>query len=378
MTLEPHTPESARRFLQQAEAFKLLVEGIPAITYVDACDDLSTALYVSPQATDILGFSPDTWIGDPGLWSRQIHPADRDWVVDRNLRTNATGEQFRAEYRMFASDGREVWIRDEAVLVNDDGGRPLFWRGVMLDITELKQAEAKLKRSLEMLRQAMSERRLLLERLEFAREEERRRIANDIHDDSIQVMASVSLRLQSILDSIPEDRRGDLVEVQAWVEEAIDRLRYLVFELHPPSLDRQGLVAALHEYLEKSGAEAGFEFGVDDLLEDEPTGELALAAYRITQEAITNVRKHAGAKRVNLLLEQKGTGYLVRLSDDGAGFSSSGPAQPGHLGLVAMRERAELADGWCKVESTPGEGTVVEVWLPFHGDRSSSVDPRSA
>lgn len=375
----PHSPESAARLLGEKGGFRHLIEGVPAIVYVDAVDDVSTALYMSPQSTEILGFTPDEWLASPDLWVKQMHPEDLDWVVDANIRSNATGEPFRAEYRLLAKDGRDVWIRDEATIVYDDDGRPLFWRGVMMDITELKRAEAKLKRSLDMLRGAMAERRMLLGRLEETREQERRRIAADIHDDSIQVMASVGLQLQTFYEHVSGDRREELRGLGDTVNQAIDRLRHLVFELRPPALDADGLVAALREYLQKTSKEAGFEFGIDDFLDDDPEGDARTTLYRIGQEAITNVRKHAGAARVNVLLETKGAGVLVRISDDGKGFSVDSPElpKPGHLGLIAMRERAELSGGWCNVESKPGEGTTVEFWLPTQAEDDSKGE-RSA
>jgi diguanylate cyclase (GGDEF)-like protein/PAS domain S-box-containing protein len=128
--------------LQEAEAkYRLLVEQIPVVTYVDAIDRSSTTLYVSPQVEEILGYSPEEWISDPRLWEKLLHPDDRERVLGENLRTNDTGEPFKAEYRLMAKDGRVVWVRDEAALVTDELGRRRFWQGVMVDITERKRAE---------------------------------------------------------------------------------------------------------------------------------------------------------------------------------------------------------------------------------------------
>ena len=366
MSQGPHTPESAREFLEMPDTYRLLVEGIPVITYVDAHDEQSTALYLSPQVEEVLGYAPIEWLSNPTLWLHVMNMEDRDRVHEISRRCNETGEPFHAEYRMHARDGREVWIRDEAVLVYDSNGRPLFWRGVMLDITELKRTEAKLKRSLDMLRQAMDERQLLLARLEEAREEERKRIAADIHDDSIQVMAAMSLRLQMLYDDVPEGKRPALMEVGDIVNEAIDRLRHLVFELRPPALDEEGLAAALNEYLEQIGAQAGFSYRLHDSLTSEPAGDARTVLYRIAQEAIGNIGKHAQAKYVSVYLETEGNGVTVRVTDDGVGFRTDLAArpEPGHLGMLAMRERAELAGGRFSIESTPGVGTTVEFWLP--------------
>jgi diguanylate cyclase (GGDEF)-like protein/PAS domain S-box-containing protein len=130
------------RKLREAEAkYRLLVEQIPVVTYVDAVDRSSSTLYMSPQVHEVLGYSPEEWTGDPSLWARLLHPDDRERVLAENTRTNATGEPFREEYRMFHRDGRVVWVQDEAALVTDDAGRPRFWQGVIVDITERKRAE---------------------------------------------------------------------------------------------------------------------------------------------------------------------------------------------------------------------------------------------
>jgi diguanylate cyclase (GGDEF)-like protein/PAS domain S-box-containing protein len=130
------------RRLQTAESkYRLLVEQTPVITYTDAFDEGSSTIYISPQVEDVLGYSPDAWIADPLLWKRLLHPDDRDRVLAEHRRTNETGDPFSVEYRLMASDGRAVWIRDDAAVVRDEAGRPQFWQGVMVDITDRKQAE---------------------------------------------------------------------------------------------------------------------------------------------------------------------------------------------------------------------------------------------
>ncbi|MGH2572972.1 MAG: putative bifunctional diguanylate cyclase/phosphodiesterase [Actinomycetota bacterium] len=134
--------EQELRRLQEAEAkYRLLVEQIPVITYIDSVDRNSSTIYMSPQVHEVIGYSPDEWMADPELWARLLHPDDRDRVLAENHRTNASGTPFRDEYRMFHRDGRVVWVRDEAALVIDEAGRPRFWQGVMVDVTERKRAE---------------------------------------------------------------------------------------------------------------------------------------------------------------------------------------------------------------------------------------------
>jgi diguanylate cyclase (GGDEF)-like protein/PAS domain S-box-containing protein len=131
--------------LREAEKrYRMLVERIPAITYIREIRHYSESVYVSPQVLDILGYTPEEYTSTPDLWMRILHPDDREVVLAEDLRTNEAGEPFVMEYRQFARDGHLVWIRDEATLVRDEGGEPLYWLGVQLDITERKRAEARL------------------------------------------------------------------------------------------------------------------------------------------------------------------------------------------------------------------------------------------
>jgi signal transduction histidine kinase len=235
---------------------------------------------------------------------------------------------------------------------------------------KVEERTHKLIESLEELEKADAERRNLMARLVAAQEEERQRIAADIHDDSVQVMTAAGIRLQILKLQLPETENVDaLGDAEDAVNLAIARLRHLLFELRPPALDREGLAAALRLYLEQIKEEAGFDYALEDRLSAEPSVDVRVILYRIAQEAMANVRKHARARNVDLLLEDSDQGILVRIRDDGVGFSPEEAAQPrpGHLGFSAMRERAQMAGGWCKTESAPGAGTVVEFWVPMDG-----------
>ncbi len=133
------------------DPYRVLVEQIPAITFMAVLDEGPNELYVSPQIEKVLGYSQKEWLEDPVLWYARLHPDDRErWHVEF-ARTCATGEPFRSEYRFLARDGRVVWVHGEARLVRDEEGRPLFLQGIAFDITERKQAEEVLRRSHEEL-----------------------------------------------------------------------------------------------------------------------------------------------------------------------------------------------------------------------------------
>jgi PAS domain S-box-containing protein len=365
----PPVSEQFLQGLQEAqETFRHLVEGIPAILYIDAVDDLSSNIYTSPQVLDILGFTPEEWRDEPNLWVARLHEDDRTRTIEAHRTSNETGGPFCCEYRLIAADGRQVWFRDEAVLVRDHAGEPLFWRGVMLDITQQKRAEEKLRHSLDILHRTMEERRDLVARLEQAQEEERRRIAADIHDDSIQVVGAADLRAQALARSLQDPGlRAQADELHETLREAVERLRHLLFELRPPALDRDGLGAALRTYLEYHADASRLETRLEDHLDVEPPAEVRSTLFRIAQEAVTNVRKHAQADHLTLTLEPRDGGVLLRVADDGKGFDPLVVTAPrlDHVGLPAMVERAELAGGWCHIDSAPGRDTTVECWLPY-------------
>jgi PAS domain S-box-containing protein len=149
------------RRLREAETrFRTLVEQIPAVTYVEAVDHdgrSTNLLYASPQIEEMFGYSPEEWTADPDLFPRLLHPEDRERVLALDERTDETGEPFVAEYRQYTRDGRVIWVRDEAVLVRDAAGEPLFWQGVMFDVTEQKRYEEELERRAEELRRSNAE-----------------------------------------------------------------------------------------------------------------------------------------------------------------------------------------------------------------------------
>ena len=208
----------------------------------------------------------------------------------------------------------------------------------------------------------------LLAELVAAEEETRRRIAADIHDDTAQVVAAAGLHLDALATELKDPAaRETAVNARRALAEANRRLRRLLFELRPPALDEAGLGPALELFLSDAVARDGFDWRVENRLEDEPKPEVRAILYRVALEALTNVRKHARASQVEVLLERRGVGVAVRIRDDGNGFDlpePDAPAEPGHFGLVSMRERAEAAGGRFAMSSAPGEGTTVDFWMP--------------
>lgn len=294
--------------------------------------------YVNEKAAQMFGRAPEDLIGKH-IWTEF---------------PEGVGQPFHLNY--------ERALRDQVVVKFEDHYAPWDrWyenrvypspEGVAIfftDITERRQAE--------------EERRRLLAHLVDAQEAERSRIAAGIHDDSIQSLGGLGLRLDLLADHVTDEHAAKALDAaKAAVRDSIGRLRTLVFDLKPPAL-ASGLVPALDELFAQREGEWHFDHTVEDRLHAEPGEEVRSVLYRVACEALSNVHKHARASRVDVLVESSDGGVAMSLADDGVGFEPS-PSRPGHFGLASMRERAELAGGRLTVRSEPGRGTVVEAWVP--------------
>ncbi len=251
----------------------------------------------------------------------------------------------------------------------------LLVQNLSLESEAIERAE-ELDERLAQLRGSDTERQRLLSHLVSAQEDERRRLAGDIHDDPLQLLVAVTMRLDIFRRGLQDPAQVEHVsELREWIRAAVAKLRNLMFELRPPILEEQGLAAAIDEYAAQWQLEQ--KVTIDDRFSEEPPDEQRLILYRIAQEALANMRKHSRAANVVITLEQLDRTYLIRMVDDGVGFSPGqvvGTRQ-GHLGLTSMRERAELAGGGCRIHSIPGEGTTVEFWVPVS---LQTMDPGGA
>ena len=229
---------------------------------------------------------------------------------------------------------------------------------------EVKVAERteELRETIQILEEIDEQRRRLLAHVVQAAEDERRRIANDIHDDPVQKMVVLKMRLELLAKSNPD--LPDLDDARDAVLGTIRSMRHMLFDLRPPILDEEGLGPAIRYFLDNAEIES--DWSVEDDLVAEPSTQTRVILYRIAQEALTNARKHAQADEIRVKLQERDGGVWMEISDDGVGYAPEGAlvGAPGHLGVAAMRERAEMAAGWCTLRSIPGVGTTLEVWLP--------------
>lgn len=226
--------------------------------------------------------------------------------------------------------------------------------------------EATITKQLEEL-ESFKQRRRMLADIVYHQEEERRRLAGDIHDDAVQAMTAVLLRIGLLATRLEKPEQVSLAEeLEGSIRDTIARLRRLIVGLSPPELDRAGLASAVRSALDQLKLEFQIDYSLENRLTREPGPEARTIAYRIVQEALANTRKHACASRVEVVVESQEDGLCTTVTDDGVGFdvdATLAVVRPGHLGLTAMRERAELAEGWLRLESRPG-ATTVTFWIP--------------
>jgi PAS domain S-box-containing protein len=354
--------EAEQQARQEAESterrFRLLVDGVRdyAFYVLDpegriASWNAGAERFSSYTAEDVLGRHVAV------LYA----PEDaRQDVPSRTLERAATeGRALGLGWRQ-RKDGSRFWAEVIVTALRDDAGR-LFGFGVVAhDLTERQRAA--------------EVRARLFEQVVAAQEEEQRRIARELHDETAQSLTSLLVGLR-VLEETPSlaDAREQAGELRRIAVRTLDEVRRLARGLRPGALDEFGLVSAIEHHAADYGQAHGLGIQVRahgfDGERLPPVTETTV--YRIVQEALTNVAKHAGARTVNVVLQRRVEGIQVIVADDGCGFDVeavlSAPAAWSHLGLHGMRERASLLGGSVTIESTPGEGTTIYIRVPAPG-----------
>jgi signal transduction histidine kinase len=239
--------------------------------------------------------------------------------------------------------------------------------GPAFEREQLRVINDKLVEKVTELERVSAHRQHLLGLVMTAQEQERHRIADGIHDDSLQAVVAVGLWLENLRNQVENQQTlAALERLQDTVTLAAQRLRNLLFELRPSELQSQGLAPALRAYLEHATHHEGLGYTLDDQLGADPDPEARAFLYRVTQEALMNVRKHAHASHVEVTLMMRAGCHVIRVHDDGVGFDVAEGlrARPGHLGLAALTERLELAGGELRIAAAPGAGTSLEFEVP--------------
>src|SRR5260221_1593709 len=291
-----------------------------------------------------------------------VHQDDREYVGARHAQLLAEGGPRDIEYRVVWPDGSVHVLFGRATVVRDAAGRPLRVYGTNVDMTERKRAEDALRGSGRQL-QALSRRLVELQ------ESERKELARELHDRVGQSLTALKINIDILQPALASQGNAEVLarvaDSAALLESTMDTIENVTSELRPPMLDDHGLAAALDWHARKFSARTGIAVAVrgsEPVVR--PALQVEIALFRIAQEALNNVAKHARARRIEIALDQANGECVMSVQDDGIGFDgvedASDKPKPG-LGMGTMRERAQAVGGHFEVQALPGRGTQLTV-----------------
>jgi PAS domain S-box-containing protein len=327
--------------------------------------------YISDRFYDFTGAPAGSASGFG--WLDYVHPDDHPKAMTEWMNCVESGANYEAEYRMRSKDGSYRWFRARALPIRDDG-KILKWYGTCSDIHDSKLLEQSIRDNAadleKMVDRRTDELRRLSVRLMSMQDQERRRLARDLHDGLGQELAVAKMVLDKVLienpKHFPQEAWGQASNI---VDGAIQQVRTLSHLLHPPLLDEVGLLSALSWYVEGLSKRSGIETSLEVQPRDFPrlTTEVETAVFRIVQEALTNVFRHSEASKVWITLSQKEGIIVVAVRDDGKGIarrvSEMQPDVVG-VGIGGMKQRAKEFGGELRLTNVE-PGTLVELRLPW-------------
>ena len=299
-------------------------------------------------------------------WTEGVHAADLKQCMDTYTESFDERRPFRMEYRLQRADGEYRWVMDSGVPRFAADGAFAGYIGSCLDITERKQAEAELRDSAAALRTSNDQNRDLAGRLITAQEDERRRIARDLHDDVNQRLAILSVEMELLGSGESDvDAGAQSGRMAAQLRELSSDVHKLSHQLHPAKVEQLGLVPAAQSYCRDLAQQTGLR--IDFAARNVPADlapNISLGLYRIIQESLHNVVRHSQASAALVELIGETDDVRLTVADDGQGFDTQQTKRTGGLGLVSMEERMRLLQGRIAVHSTPGQGTRVVATVP--------------
>lgn len=364
---------AALETVQENEArFRALVSNIPGMVFQLLRQPGNTPrfLYVSEGATPLLALTPQELMGNPALFFDTIHAEDRA-AFDAALSQSAENlAQVNWDGRIVLGDGLEKWINLRSAprrLANGD----VQWEGIVSNITQSKQTENELRESRAQLAELSSH-------LEAAKEEERERIARDIHDELGGTLVAIKIEtslLSSKLPSDPLQLRKRVRGIEGLIDEAINTAGRVARELRPGILKDFGMAAAIEcqtdDFCQRVGLQSDTR-GINHAID--PDEKTSLALFRIFQEALTNIAKHAQATWVGIVLRQEAGDLVLEIADNGRGISNEDLHKPKSFGLRGIRERMRGLGGSLDLQRNAPQGTRMILRAPYVPNATARPD----
>jgi PAS domain S-box-containing protein len=324
----------------------------------------------SPEHYRIFGFDPAKGLPAWEAVQARVHPEDRA-ILGTIIRAVSEQKGFEADYRIVIPDGPVRHIHALGRPMPNAAGEPVEYLGVSMDVTERKAAEEALQSSVDQLRS-------LAARIESVREEERTRLAREIHDELGQALVGIEANVSSLsqlASSRSREHARRCRDIMDLARNAVQSVGRIATELRPGILDDCGLVDAVEweaqQFAKRTRLKCVLDLPPTDL---DVERDAATALFRIFQEALSNIARHAEATEFGVRLAEADGGLSMEVRDNGRGFLEAQVSQRTSLGLLGMRERAALLAGRLTVRSSPGAGATVTVWIPTRGMKEPESD----
>jgi len=327
----------------------------------------------SADVEPIFGLKEGEFARTYEAYLEMIHPDDKDYVLNtiEEALQEASKEYF-VEHRVIWPDGGIHWIEGKGKVFCNPEGKLERMTGTVVDITLRKQTEIELQKTSEQLR-------ALAAHLQSVREEERTAIAREIHDELGQDLSAFKMDLTFLEQQIETDRENAMAhlssiqELKTLIDKTVQKVRSLIRYLRPEVLDDLGLIEALawqaREFKSRTGIDIKFKSNIKKIKVDKNT---STALFRIFQEALTNIARHAKATHVDVNIEKKERIFSLKVTDNGVGISSDIGDKSKSFGLLGMKERALILGGKVEVNGADGKGTTVEARVPIKRVKSDA------
>jgi len=390
-------PESGAWSESSSEApdsFWGVVSRLPGAVYRCTYDTEWQSLYMGNGFEEICGLPPETLDPSGRSFKEVVLDEDRDKIRTQVRAAVEDQSHYSIEYRIRANDGTVRWVEDNGRPVFDDEENVKWLDGILLDVTDRKEAERSLRRMKETLAQQVEERTQQLRHasalLTVAEQRERDELARRLHDDVEQFLYGVQAQAKMLVDGIEEHPEVDADTlpvdpsyVESLLRDAIETTRRLAVDLSPPVLDSDGLTEALQWLRSQMQQNGDFEV----VLEETPSApsipdELRMLLFQAVRELILNVREHAGVDqaRVRARIDEGEEGLVLSVTDDGEGFSHNGelPDTDSGFGLRRVRERVRFFGGTLDIDTAPGEGTRCTIRMPMTDQHNVPVNASSS
>ena len=359
---------------ESEERFQLAVSGASAGLW--DLDPRTGDLYLSPHFREIVGYDEDELPGQSRAYFGIIHPEDVERVT-LALKAHIEDRQpYNVEYRIHTQTGTYRWIQSRGQALWDASGTAYRMVGWIIDVTDRRRAEEELRESREELQR-------LSANIEHIREEEKTRIARELHDDLGQLLTALKIDTtrfeQKMEGKLDQSSAAALRNIYGLIDQLVSSVRRIAADLRPVMLDDLGPIPAIdwfiHEFSARHGILVTAQLDANEIVFNRDSGT---EVFRIVQEALTNIARHSGASEASIEIARKEPFCIVKISDNGRGALPNARRSRKSFGLLGMRERAARLGGELNVTTAPGEGFALTVTLPLAVVEAPDVDDAGA